>query len=190
MAIFFPALRRTLINEGVQFGDAGLPIPGKTGFHNDATDRGGLTNYGLILDDLKEAGYSGSLETIPYETVAAIYKTLYWDKMRGDEWSSQRVANEVFDTMVNCGPKTAIRFLQAALNTFNRNQARWPDILEDGVWGSGTSAALVACLALANDMEDVLLKDLEHRQGGYYAAICRKDPTQEANYLGWIRNRT
>lgn len=187
MALFEPVLRRVLQNEGVVFGDSGYPLEGKTGLHNLASDRGGLTNYGLILGDIAEAKYAGDLATIPYEDVINIYRALYWDKIKGDWIISQPIAAELMDCAVNCGPATAVRILQEVVNSFNRNQVRYPDVLEDGIMGTGTLGALQSALALHEDMEQVILKFMHGLRMAYYRAILRKDPTQEENALGWIR---
>lgn len=49
------------------------------------------------------------------ETAAKIYKPNYWDIFRGDEIHSQEIANSLYDSVVNMGPREGILLAQNAI---------------------------------------------------------------------------
>jgi lysozyme family protein len=102
----------------------------------------------------------------------------------GDDFPSQIIANEVFDTSVNMGMGKAVEFLQISLNALNRNSALYPDISTDGKFGMNTLKALVTYLA--TDKEDLLYKMLNILQGYRYIDLTIKNPTQEKFLRGWM----
>jgi lysozyme family protein len=56
------------------------------------------------------------LRAIPDETVAAIYRRNYWDKVKGDDLPAG-LDYAMFDFGVNSGPDRAIKFLQRIVGT-------------------------------------------------------------------------
>jgi len=105
MADFNEAVKKSLIIEA--------------GYWDDP--RGGPTKYGITEPTLAEAKRRGIVpadrttkDLTPGEA-AAIYKVLFWDVVKGDFFSSQAVAEELFDTAINCGPGTAVKCAQRAL---------------------------------------------------------------------------
>jgi len=113
------------------------------------------------------------------------YKQYYWDRFQGDVLNAQELAEELFDTSVNMGVHRAVRFMQEGLNLLNRNQKSFKDILEDGISGPGTLAALNAYLA--KDPAEHLLKIMNVLQGMHYIEYMRKSPTQEKYARGWLK---
>ncbi|MEE9384342.1 MAG: glycosyl hydrolase 108 family protein [Nannocystaceae bacterium] len=79
--------------------------------------------------------------------VREFYKAQFWDTWRGDDVLEidGAVAAEVFDTGVNMGVQKAVYYLQRALNVLNREGESWLDLEEDGLMGSRTLTALMAC---------------------------------------------
>lgn len=118
-------------------------------------------------------------------TVRQFYKVEYWDKVNGDGTRDQALASELYDTAVNMGIHRAILFLQKSLNCLNRNGELWPDLVEDGLAGPATHAAVHAWDALET-YPDVLLKMLNVLQGHHYMEYMRKSPTQEKYARGWF----
>lgn len=185
MANFLDAYKITLRHEG--------------GYVNDSVDQGGETYKGIsrrynpswsgwsIIDQHKlnfgfpNAAYN---DTLLNKEVRRFYKERYWDVNLLDEFSSQAVANEVFDTGVNMGIGRAGKFLQRALNLLNNNGERWDDIVEDGAIGRNTLKALNACLAFKGD--EVLYKILNVLQGMHYIEYMNKSPLQEKYAYGWF----
>ena len=146
--------------------------------HEVEGDRGGMTFGGIsrhfnpdwlgwsvidsgdwLLEDLKSL-------------VRSFYHRNYWDRIRGDEFSRQEVADTVFDFAVNSGVKTASTLAQLVVGA-----------KPDGIIGSKT-------LKLLNlyDSEDfkVLYALAKVKR---YSEIVNRDKSQSKFLLGWI-NRT
>jgi lysozyme family protein len=109
--MFETALRNTLEWEG--------------GYSNDPSDPGGETKYGIS----KRAYPDVDIKALTLETAATIYRRDYWDKARCDELPAP-VAQCLFDSMVNQGPRTAIKLLQDSLS-----------LETDGIMGPHTISA-------------------------------------------------
>lgn len=100
-------------------------------------DPGGATMLGITLRTysawLGRQATKEELRNIPNEHVRAIYKSAYWDKIRGDDLPIG-VDYAVFDMAVNSGPMRAATVLQRALG-----------VTADGVIGPKTmQAAMVS----------------------------------------------
>src|SRR5690606_6723661 len=120
------------------FGLDGRPDPGRTGYVNHPDDPGGETNFGVTRKVALENGYAGPMRDIPYTKVLDIYRRRYWDDLQGDEIPDQEIAEELFDTGVNCGMAVVKRFLQRTLNVLNAKGTKYPDLVVDGVVGPRT----------------------------------------------------
>lgn len=87
------------------------------GFVNHPQDPGGMTNLGVTKAVLEEfLGQEVSEEDmrgLTPEIVAPLYKTKYWDKVKGDDLPSG-LDWAVFDWAVNSGPGRAAKALQRA----------------------------------------------------------------------------
>lgn len=108
------------------------------GYVNDPNDKGGETYLGIsrrahpdseiwkYIDEIKTNLNSkftntqltnlikkdNRVETL----VKDIYKKNYWDKVRGDEIISQKVAEQLFDMSVNSGVSRGIRLMCNVIN--------------------------------------------------------------------------
>lgn len=80
------------------------------GYVNDPADAGGETNYGISKKSYPDL----NIKTLTEDQAKAIYYQDYWKPCRCDEMTAA-VAALVFDTAVNMGQRTAIKFLQQAL---------------------------------------------------------------------------
>jgi lysozyme family protein len=189
MADFEQALRKVLRHEGVQFDANNNPIFGKTGYVNHPDDPGGETNYGVIKRVAVEAGYTDPLATIPYTEVLRIYRDKYWNLINGDDISDQQIAEEMFDTGVNMGMGTVIKFVQRILNVLNAKGTKYPDIAVDGAMGPGTVATLKTCLGCAPWYKDAILVALDSLQAVRYIELAEKNVKLESFLPGWLRNR-
>lgn len=161
-------------------------------YSNDPSDRGGATRWGITEKLARQYDYVGEMRDLPIEKATAIAKKEFWDPLYGDQLVelSPRVAEELFDTAYNMGAGTATRFLQRALNAFNRNAADYPDIAVDGAVGNDTLVALKRFLELRGKLgETVLLKAMNVLQGSQYLAIAERERSQEAFVFGWINGR-
>ena len=109
------------------------------GWADHPSDPGGATMRGITLATYR--AYLGrhvtksELREIPEDHIADIYRTRYWDKVRGDDLPSG-VDFAVFDAAVNSGPARAVMWLQRAV--------RAP---EDGILGPDTMAKVRAANA-------------------------------------------
>ncbi|RYZ96630.1 MAG: hypothetical protein EOO68_16480 [Moraxellaceae bacterium] len=154
MANFNDAIVKTLAKEGgAKFTD----VPG---------DRGGATKYGI-----SQTAYPNvDIRNLTEQQARDIYKRDYWDRVRGDDLTSQIIAENMFDTAVNMGVRTASRLVQTMLDIKPA----------DGIIGS-------ASLGVINQQkEHDFLMHFTLVKIGYYASLCNKDRTQSKFLLGWI----
>jgi typhoid toxin secretion A len=162
------------------------------GYCNDPSDSGGATCYGITEAVAREWGYTGEMCDLPLDTAKAIYKQNYWDRMLLDDVGSLApdVALEMFDTGVNCGTGTAVKFLQKALNRFNNQGTIYADIDVDGGMGPQSLDALYQYVDYRGDEGvDVLAVSLNCLQGAYYFDISESSPKNEKFVYGWMLNR-
>jgi lysozyme family protein len=102
----FPeALRLVLLHEG--------------GYVNHPRDPGGATNFGVtqrVYDAhrRRKALPLQSVKSITQADVAAIYREMYWDRVRADDLP-KGLDYAVFDFAVNSGPGRAIPAMQRAI---------------------------------------------------------------------------
>ena len=115
-----------------------------------------------------------------------LYRKKYWDPILGDQIPNQHIANKVFDTGVNQGVSTSLRYVQEALNLLNRNQRNYADVEIDGKMGQATLEALKAFLGLEEGRPDYLLKLMNIMQASRYVELMRRDSTQEKFARGWL----
>jgi lysozyme family protein len=96
------------------------------GYSNHSSDPGGETRYGITKEVAREHGYIGSMNVLPINTAADIYRKSYWDACKCDElpWPLNLY---VFDSAVNQGVGAATKMLQKTLGT-----------VQDGIIGDVT----------------------------------------------------
>jgi lysozyme family protein len=85
------------------------------GFANHPSDPGGMTNLGVTKAVWEEwVGHpvtEKDMRALTPETVQAMYRRKYWDKVQGD-FLPAGVDMATFDLAVNSGPGRAAKFLQ------------------------------------------------------------------------------
>jgi lysozyme family protein len=85
------------------------------GFVNNIKDPGGMTNLGVTKATyeayLGRAVTEDEMKALTPDTVAPLYKAMYWDKVRGDDLASG-LDYALFDFAVNSGPRQATKFIQ------------------------------------------------------------------------------
>ena len=139
------------------------------GWADHPKDPGGATMKGVTLATysswLGRQASKDELRNIPDEHLKTIYKTRYWDAVRGDELPSG-VDYVVFDMAVNSGPGRAARMLQAAVGA-----------APDGAIGPKTLAAVKA-----QDPDELIVAYQRNRQH-FLEAL----PTFETFGKGWTR---
>jgi lysozyme family protein len=131
------------------------------GYVDNPDDPGGATNMGITLatyrtwSDDPSAGVS-QIRDLTMRTAGAIYRTLYWNPLRGDALPAG-VDLSVFDFGVNAGVWRSGRVLQLALG-FSSDTV-------DGCVGPETLAA--ADKAAVQE----LIESLASRQAMYYRSL-------------------
>ena len=162
------------------------------GYSNNPLDSGGATMYGITEAVARANGYQGLMQDLQLHQAEAIYRKLYWDRLRLDEIAllSLPIALELFDTGVNCGTGVAAGFLQRSLNVLNRQQADYPDVAVDGDLGAQTLEVLKSYIYRRGARgERVLLRALNCLQGARYIELAERKQTQELFLFGWLANR-
>ena len=112
------------------------------GYVDHPKDPGGPTNKGVtqaVYDNWRKSQNlsTQSVRAIADSEVAAIYKNLYWDRVRGDDLPSG-VDFAVFDYAVNSGVSRAAKTLQAVVG-----------VTQDGVIGPATIQATKTYVAMS-----------------------------------------
>lgn len=162
------------------------------GYSNHPADKGGETCWGITVAVARANGYGGDMRVLSQTVAQNIYNNEYWLKP-GFEVVNQlttKVAEELFDTGVNCGVGTASRLLQRSLNLFNLQGTLYADLPVDGSIGPKTLTALAAYLKTRGpEGETVLLRALNCLQGMHYIDIAEANKSQEAFIYGWLSNR-
>lgn len=161
-------------------------------YSNNADDPGGATRWGITESVARYYGYIGPMSDLPIDRAQAIAKVAYWDVLKLDDvaFVSAPVARELFDTSYNCGVGTAGKFLQQALNAFNRQGSDYPDLIIDGRIGQATIAALQAFMDRRGSKgETVLIRALNALQGARYLQVIERKPALETFVFGWFVNR-
>jgi lysozyme family protein len=106
------------------------------GFVNHPKDPGGMTNLGVTKRVWEEwVGHEvdeKAMRALTPEIVGPMYKSKYWDKVRGDDLPAG-VDYAVFDAAINSGPGRAAKWLQTTVGA-----------VPDGAIGNGTLAKVAA----------------------------------------------
>lgn len=167
------------------------------GYSDNPLDSGGKTKYGITEAEARAYGYVGEMRDLSLPVARGIYRERFWDYLKLDEVeriAGARIAAEMFDTSVNCGPAVSVKFLQRALNVFNRQATLYPEIAVDGGVGRMTLAALAAYMRtharFGADAELVLLRALDGQQRAFYLDLAASRQKDEEFVFGWFRART
>lgn len=144
------------------------------GFANDPDDAGGATNKGITLATFRRFyGDDATVEQLRNITDAQwahIFKSGYWDKLRGDDIASQSVADICVDWAFNSGTGI-IRRIQKIVGAE-----------ADGVAGPKTVAAINA------REPEALFYQLRQARIAFVETIARNKPSQRKFLQGW-KNR-
>lgn len=163
-------------------------------YSNLANDAGGETMFGITATTARQFGYTGPMRDMPLGVAQRIYRRGWWNLMRLDDVANlagARIAFELFECGVNIRPRTAVEFLQRALNSFNQRGAHYPDLKVDGDLGTKTLSALAAFMRQRQRQEGerVLLTALNAQQGVYYLERGEARPANEDFTFGWFAHR-
>jgi len=138
----------------------------------ETTDTGGFTKYGIS----QKAYPNLDIKNLTIQDAKKIYKTDYWDRIKGDQIANQNLAAVLFDYAVNAGTGQAAKDLQRIINNQGQN------ISIDGAIGPQTLAAI-------NKLNgDSLANFLSARRIDFYKNLATQNPALYAKYLnGWLK---
>jgi lysozyme family protein len=151
------------------------------GFVNDPDDPGGATNKGITFSTFEKhaKGVLGleptltNLKELTNSQAKVIYKSRYWNKMRGDDFTHQDLANIVFDFFVNAG-YNGTKVLQEVLNSMGEKLA------VDGIVGPNTIKVL-------NSKKQVeVYRKFKQARIDYYEKLAAKNSKMKKFLKGWL----
>jgi len=148
------------------------------GYVDDPTDPGGETNKGITMATFRQCSHallgidptSQNLQALTDAQAGIVYRALYWQKMSGDDFQLQDLADIVCDFYVNAGTNATL-LLQRILNGMGSH------LVEDGAIGPASIQAL-------NSVDQVAVYR-QYKQGriNYYQTLGQKFP----QFLeGWL----
>ena len=142
------------------------------GYVWDKDDAGGETNLGVTVGAwgayLGRSIQPGEMKALTQDDVKPFYKSMYWDKVKGDDLPSG-VDYAVFDFAVNAGAGRAAKFLQRSVGA-----------VDDGVIGSGT-------LSLVEKTHPtILLDNFAEQKERFYNGLVAINPSQQKFLKGWM----
>ena|SRR3989304_2117918 len=153
------------------------------GLTNDLDDPGGLTNYGVTFNLLKQypidANNDGEIDisdirVLTEQQAIEIWGKTFWEKYHYYEIVSQIIATKIFDLSANLGPMQAHIIAQRACYSCG-----W-DLKIDGILGPKT---LKAINTINNDL---LLIGLRCEAAGVYRSIVIKKLQLSKFLAGWL----
>lgn len=143
------------------------------GFSNHPLDKGGATNKGITIAVFRKYfGLDKTVEDLRRITDGQwdlIFKTGYWDKMKGDQIKNQSIANILVDWAWGSGPITAIKRLQKLL-----------EVRVDGIIGP------ITLRALNEAKQEDLFKKIWNARRDFFYEIVRRNPSQRVFLRGWM----
>lgn len=172
MADFNKAIKKTLDFEG--------------SYSNHPADSGGKTKYGITEQTARKHGYQSDMRYLPLETAVKIYKISYWDVLKLDRISNQKIAENMFDVQVNGG--NAIRWAQRTINEMRINhcdRAVFTELSKDGIIGPKTIHELNK-IDNGKGWEKIFMEIFNYHRMHYYLAIVENKPSQAVFLHGWI----
>lgn len=136
-------------------------------------DPGGETNFGISKRQYPDL----DIKSLTRAQAVEIYRRDYWQDTF-DKIPLQKIANKLFDGVVNCGPVTAVKILQRALGDIGFG------VDLDGRFGPQTLQAVkLACLSRTKPLLDAW----RARLARHYVDLALQDQTQLVFLDGWLR---
>lgn len=149
------------------------------GYSNDPRDSGGRTIYG-ISERWHPRMWRDGPPTL--DEARLFYLEEFWEPLQLERIDSPDVQMEVFDSAVNCGPRTASRWLQRAYNVL-RPEGSTP-LVEDGWIGHITAVTVNRFASRREGYKVALVNACNVFQGMYYFEI-----NDRHNVRGWLSKR-
>jgi lysozyme family protein len=117
--------------------------------------------------------------------VKIFYRVNYWNSLKLDQFKDQNLANELYDTCVNCGKTKAATIIQRALNILNNQGKDYPDAAKDGIVGPITLK-----LINTHPRPKELFKVANLMQGQHYIELAEKNHVYEKFFRSWLSRVT
>lgn len=152
------------------------------GYSNHPNDSGGVTNYGISLEFLKDTKEdlngdgvinAQDVRSVTPEKAKQLFKKYFWDGTCAKNLPS-RTAIAYYDLAVNAGAKRANKVLQEALGA---------GLVVDGVVGNKTMEAVRHCDDFFTAVRFCLIRK------NWYESLCEARPSYKVFLSGWL-NRT
>lgn len=147
-------------------------------------DDGGITNLGLVKNDLAEyfnkpvsEVTDQDIKSLTRTTAAPIYRALYWNKLSLDDVGDQGIGTCIMDTAVNRGLFIGAKYAQKICVMFGRHVA------VDGELGPISVAAINQCGRAQ------FIQSYEAMEFAGYEAIIAGNPEKYARYRGGWEDR-
>lgn len=150
------------------------------GYSDHPCDTGGKTKYGITEATARKHGYKGEMRELSLSLAKDIYKKDYWNVNRLDEIKDPDIQGELFDTGVNCGTKTALKFIQKAYNLLVEGNF----LAVDGIIGQATIRALNSY-----SKPERIVGTANAYQAKYYLEITEGNAKNKAFIWGWLNKR-
>lgn len=144
-------------------------------YTNDPDDAGGPTKWGITIPDLPSGGTASDIQSLTKDQAIAIYRAKYWDRIRGDEFSSQKVADVYMDLAVCKGLQGATDLIRAALGIPRKIV----------LWGKLDDETLNAVRVVGDGLQ-LCFDTLRLCDDGRIARV-RSDASQVKFLPGWLR---
>lgn len=153
------------------------------GYVDNPNDPGGETNMGITMMTFQQCAHallgidptSQNLRALTPAQAGIIYKTNYWNKMQGDAFILQDLANIVCDFYVNAGTN-ATKLLQTTL------QGMGAAVTADGAIGPATLQALNGFT------QDDVYRAYKQGRINYYQALGAKYPMFLKGWLNRVNS--
>lgn len=157
------------LSKNVNDRASAFPVPDSSSYHTNK----GITwrtfrQYAYLFNLISEKEKIQRFYNLSDNDIHAIMKAGYWDKIKGDEINSQRIANAIADFAFNSGAETAIKHVQRALM-----------IAEDGLLGRQTLKAINSY------NEGQFLEEFRRLRLNFIATIAANDGRQNTFLEGW-----
>lgn len=141
------------------------------GYTNDPVDPGGETRWGIS----KRTHPTVDIKNLTYKGASAIYEAEYFYPILGTLAETHpNLAFKVFDMGVLMGPKTAVKWLQKALNSMSSGQIR-----VDGDLGLITLSRIITLETEENAVDNKILNQ--------YIVYLRKRILWLTSLKPWLR---
>lgn len=175
-------------------------VQAEGGYVDNVDDSGGETNYGITYQtamtfghEWKHYNWDGGISSMPLSFAQDVYAYEYYyhPKINLVAEESQLLAKELFDTGVNTGSKTPIKWMQRLLNVLNNKGEYYSDIEVDGYLGSGTIGAYKKlCNRRGNSQaENIMYNGLNAMQAVHYIELAESREKDESFVYGQLLHR-